>query len=308
MSGYYGDYPASASVRLPFNTNAAAGSRVDPNNTFETSDVFIYKDGGATERTSAAGLVITSPFDSKTGSHMLTIDTSDNTDAGFYASGHDYSVLLYPDETVDGLAVGAWLGSFSIENRSALRPTTAGRTLDVSAAGEAGVDWANVGSPTTTLNLSGTTIKTSTDIATAIVTVQADTDDIQTRLTTVQADTDDIQTRLTTLQADTDDIQTRLPAALVSGRMSADAVAISGSTTTADNVETAFASTIAELSAVPAANAPLWTAIKWMFMKSRNLVTETATTQIVKADNGTTTVATSTVSDDNTTATRGKFA
>ncbi len=39
-----------------------------------------------------------------------------------------------------------------------LRPTTAGRTLDVSATGEAGVDWANVGSPTTTLNLSGTTI------------------------------------------------------------------------------------------------------------------------------------------------------
>ena len=40
-----------------------------------------------------------------------------------------------------------------------LRPTVAGRTLDVSAGGEAGVDWANVGSPTTTLNLSGTSTK-----------------------------------------------------------------------------------------------------------------------------------------------------
>lgn len=40
-----------------------------------------------------------------------------------------------------------------------LAPTTAGRTLDVSAGGEAGVDWANVGSPTTTLNLSGTSTK-----------------------------------------------------------------------------------------------------------------------------------------------------
>lgn len=39
-----------------------------------------------------------------------------------------------------------------------LIPTTAGRTLDVSATGEAGVDWANVGSPTTTLALTGTTI------------------------------------------------------------------------------------------------------------------------------------------------------
>lgn len=42
-----------------------------------------------------------------------------------------------------------------------LAPTTAGRTLDVSAGGEAGVDWANVGSPTTTVDLSGTTIKTT---------------------------------------------------------------------------------------------------------------------------------------------------
>jgi hypothetical protein len=66
----------------------------------------------------------------------------------------------------------------------ALKPTTAGRTLDVSAGGEAGIDLANVGSPSTTLNLSGTTIKTATDIET-----------------------------------DTQDIQNRLPAALVDGRM-----------------------------------------------------------------------------------------
>ena len=50
----------------------------------------------------------------------------------------------------------------------ALRPTVAGRTLDVSAGGEAGIDWANVGSPTTTVGLSGTTIKASTDTETDI--------------------------------------------------------------------------------------------------------------------------------------------
>lgn len=38
-----------------------------------------------------------------------------------------------------------------------LIPTTAGRTLDVSAGGEAGVDWANVGSQSTSVNLSATT-------------------------------------------------------------------------------------------------------------------------------------------------------
>ena len=65
-----------------------------------------------------------------------------------------------------------------------LRPTIAGRTLDVSSTGEAGMDWANIGSPTTTVNLSGTTVKTATDVET-----------------------------------DTQDLQSRVPAALVSGRL-----------------------------------------------------------------------------------------
>ncbi len=40
----------------------------------------------------------------------------------------------------------------------ALQPTTAGRTLDVTATGAAGIDWANVENPTTTLALTNTTI------------------------------------------------------------------------------------------------------------------------------------------------------
>lgn len=46
-----------------------------------------------------------------------------------------------------------------------LQPTVAGRTLDVSTGGEAGLDWANIGSPTTSVNLSGTTIATSQAVA-----------------------------------------------------------------------------------------------------------------------------------------------
>jgi hypothetical protein len=76
------------------------------------------------------------------------------------------------------------VGSFTLNATAALRPTTAGRTLDVTATGEAGIDWANVGSPTTTLALTGTTIaatqkvdvetiKTQTVTAAAGVTVLA---------------------------------------------------------------------------------------------------------------------------------------
>jgi len=41
---------------------------------------------------------------------------------------------------------------------SALQPTTQGRTLDVSTGGEAGLDWGNVGSSSSTIYFSGTTI------------------------------------------------------------------------------------------------------------------------------------------------------
>lgn len=46
------------------------------------------------------------------------------------------------------------------------------------------------------------------------------------------------------IETDTQDIQSRLPAALVSGRMSSDAVAISGSTTAADRAEQVFLSLV----------------------------------------------------------------
>lgn len=46
-----------------------------------------------------------------------------------------------------------------------LQPTVAGRTLDVTATGGAGIDWANVEAPTTTVGLTGTTIATSQVVA-----------------------------------------------------------------------------------------------------------------------------------------------
>ena len=86
---------------------------------------------------------------------------------------------------------------------AALRPTTADLTLDVSAGGEAGIDWANIGSPTTTVALSGTTIKSATDV-----------------------------------EADSVDIQSRLPAALVSGRMDVSVGAVASGAITAAAIAT----------------------------------------------------------------------
>jgi hypothetical protein len=76
------------------------------------------------------------------------------------SSGAKTTVLvMYPTKGNDLSVV---VGSYS-SGQTPLQPTVAGRTLDVSAGGEAGIDLANVGSPGTTLNLSGTTIKAVTD-------------------------------------------------------------------------------------------------------------------------------------------------
>ncbi|WP_287322985.1 hypothetical protein, partial [Mesorhizobium sp.] len=157
---YIGDFPEDfATVSILFTTHAASGAVVAPSSAFEAADVKIYKNGSAAEKTSTNGLTMTSPFDSITGLHCLVIDTSvDTGDVGFWVAGAQYTVVLSPDETVDSLAVAKVIGTFGVELSEVLRPTTAGRQLDVSAGGEAGIDWANIGSPTTAVNLSGTNI------------------------------------------------------------------------------------------------------------------------------------------------------
>lgn len=53
---------------------------------------------------------------------------------------------------------------------SRLAPTVSGRTLDVTTGGAAGIDWANVEGQSTTVTLSGTTVGTTTAVATGGIT------------------------------------------------------------------------------------------------------------------------------------------
>lgn len=118
--GFYNTATTRTHVRFSFSTHAAAGGNVAPNSAFEAADLRIYKatDGAAlsaTQRSSANGITMTSPFDSLTGVHSVDIDLTDNTDASFYASGCYYEVMLCPDETVDSQTItGIVLASFEI--------------------------------------------------------------------------------------------------------------------------------------------------------------------------------------------------
>jgi hypothetical protein len=189
---HLGDYDTSTVIYGKFTTfRPSTGAAYTLGGTPALS---VYKDNSTTQSTT--GVTLTADFDAVTGLNHYTIDTS--TDGTFYSAGSFFDIVITTG-TVDSVSVvGSVVGSFTIRKDSALKPTTAGRTLDVSATGEAGVDWANIGSPTTVVNLSGTTVKTATDVET-----------------------------------DTADIQTRLPAALVSGRIDASVGAIAANAITA---------------------------------------------------------------------------
>lgn len=62
-----------------------------------------------------------------------------------------------------------------------------------------------------------------------------------------------------------------------------------------------------ELAAVPAVTASFRDAMRWLFLLSRNKITQTATTQLLRNDADSGTVGTSTLSDDGTTFVRGEF-
>lgn len=65
--------------------------------------------------------------------------------------------------------------------------------------------------------------------------------------------------------------------------------------------------TFSELTGVPPDDATITQMIRWLYLLARNKLTQTADTQTVLADDGSTTVATSTISDNGTTTTRGEY-
>jgi len=135
---FYGDYDTTETVVIPFNTFSSDDPSASVTVTnLAAGDVEIHKDGSTTQRASDNGVTVSVDFDSITGNHIVSIDLSDNSDAGFYAAGSRYQVRI-EGATVDGATINAWIGAFSIG--CVLRPTTDGRTLDVNATGEAGAD------------------------------------------------------------------------------------------------------------------------------------------------------------------------
>ena len=233
---YLGDYPTGKTVYVPFHTFSSNDPSASMTITgLAVTDIEIYKNGGTTQRASDSGYTLLDTdgidFDGITGLHGISIDTSDNSDAGFYAAGNDYWVAI-SSITLDGATINFWAAIFSIDNRGLLRPTTAQRTLDVSATGEAGLDFDNIKDATgahTLTNITIPTCTTNTDMITA-ATVNAQCDialsdydaptkaEMDAAFTEIKGATwasgtdtlEHIRNKQTDIETDTQDLQTQI--------------------------------------------------------------------------------------------------
>ena len=83
--------------------------------------------------------------------------------------------------------------------------------------------------------------------------------------------------------------------------------AIDANALAAGAVDEIWDEAMTESGGIPAVTASFRDAFRWMFALSRNKITQTATTQSLRNDADAGNIATSTVSDDGTTATRGEW-
>jgi hypothetical protein len=91
-----------------------------------------------------------------------------------------------------------------------------------------------------------------------------------------------------------------IPMAAIAGYIDSEVAAIK---TVTDQLVAAQAEPVA----VPAANATPLQKLAWLFTLARNKITQSATTQTLRNDGDTASIGSTTVSDDGTTFTRGKF-
>lgn len=181
----FGAVPAGSVLPIPFTTYGKTNGESITLTGLAVTDIEVYKGTSMTQRASDAGYALMDTdgidIDSVTGFHGFSIDLGDNTDAGFYAAGSFYTVLV-SSITVDGQTVNFIAATFRI----------------VAAEGVAGVPDVNV-------THVGDTAQTAGDVTAKINTID---DFLDTEIAAILEDTG------TTLDDFVDDLEGRLTAAL----------------------------------------------------------------------------------------------
>ena len=235
LAQYRGDIALGETIDCKFTTVNTSGV---PTTLAGSPVVSAYPDNSTTEIT--AGITLTVDFDARTGMHNIRVVA---TSGNGYASGSNYDLAITTGTVGGSSVVGYVPCSFSIEKRSGLRPTTAGRTFDVDASNRAPV---SVGTGTGQINLSSGLVPIQAGTGTGQLdftsgVVKSNVTQYNGVAGTFSSGRPEVNTSHVggTLQTagdiigDTNDIQARLPAALVSGRIDASVGAMASDTITA---------------------------------------------------------------------------
>lgn len=273
-----------------------------------TPALSVYKDNSTTQSTT--GVTLTADFDSVTGLNHFAIDTS--ADGTFYSAGSFFDIVITTG-TVDSISVvGSVVGSFT------LRKTSTGlTTADFTATQKASITTAAMALARTATAQAGASSTITLDASASAVDDFYNGDFIylrsgtgagqirqvidyvgSTKVATIYVAGPPVQGAAWVTNPDNTSVFEVIGFAITPTPVIATAGVVSAS------LSTALAAPTAITSATPTGDQ----AIAMLHQFARNKITQTATTQTLLADDGTTTVATSTVSDNGTTFTRGEFA
>lgn len=268
-----GDRQFGSIIDFKFTTVAPATGL--PTTLAGTPVISVYPANSTTEIT--AGVTLTPDADSRTGMNHVRIDLSGSAS---YARRQDYDVVITTGTVGGTSAVGYIVATFSIENRHVAGLRTRGICP-------------SSGSHTTTAVVLPTAISFPDGALVGDV------------LSIVDGTNEGRKSNITGWN-NTTKLATIDPALAAACDNTSEFELFLGAVAGAAQAQL-LAATVAEETGVPAANAPVWQKINFMFAKARNKLTQTATTQTLRNDADAGNIATSTVSDDGTTFTRGEF-
>lgn len=113
----WGTVPLGAVLPFPFSTYGKTNGESITLTGLATTDIEVYKGTTVTQRASDAGYALIDTdgidIDGTTGIHGFSVDTGDNTDAGFFVAGSFYYVVVSA-VTVDSQTVNFIAGTFSL--------------------------------------------------------------------------------------------------------------------------------------------------------------------------------------------------
>lgn len=149
----------AATVKLGPFLDSTDGATAETGLTITQADIRISKAGGAFAPTSSA----TGATHDENGYYGVPLDATDTNTVGRLrvTVAESGALPVWEDFSVLSAGVYDWL----FGTVAPLTPTVAGRTLDVTAGGNAGIDWANVENPGSTVALAATTISTGQAVA-----------------------------------------------------------------------------------------------------------------------------------------------